>query len=244
MRNFCLKNEGKNIFTIVNKCCKKSPVVIMFHGFTGNHIEKNFLFARLSKMLENFGISSIRFDFIGSGNSDGIFEEVTLSSEISDAYVVANYAKLHFKNIGILGFSMGGIVALLTIKKIKPNALCLWAPNVRNRKIVSNENLLNISDQNYLNVGGLRTSKKLYEEKKLFSLKAFNEAKEYKGPTLIIHGTSDQVVPFVQSQILVKEFKDGKLIKIEGSNHTFDSPDWSETIIIETAKFFSDFLKV
>ncbi len=245
MRGFSLKNGRKNIFTVINKCGKNSPVVIMFHGFTGNHIETHFMFSRLSKVLGHFGISSIRFDFIGSGNSDGVFEDITLSSEISDAYVVANYARKHFTNIGILGFSMGGLLALLTAKKIKPNAICLWAPNTsarnrftRNDQVASKENFPNDLLRDYIDIGGLRISNNLNEEKQKLSLEAFLEAKKYKDPVLIIHGTSDQTIPFIRSEVLVKQFKNGTLIPLKGANHTFDSFNWSEITIIETAKFF------
>jgi|UniRef100_A0A7V3REX5 alpha/beta superfamily hydrolase len=241
MRSVNLENNGK-IFTVINSAGKNAPVVVMFHGFTGNHIEAHFIFARLSKALEKNGISSVRFDFRGSGNSSGTFEEMTLSSESSDAYSVINYVKSHFNSrLGVLGLSMGGTVALLTVEKVKPDALCLWAPAAKNREVFSPGIPAIPGDLEFFDVGGIRVSKQFAKE--VLSFDAFGNAKKYRGPALIIHGTSDQSVPFPHSQDLVKEFKSGKLIPVEGSDHVFSSFEWSEKAISETVKFFSEKLK-
>ncbi len=236
MRTVNLKNKGK-VFTIINSTGKNTPVVVMFHGFTGNHIEAHFIFARLSKALEKVGISSVRFDFRGSGNSDWPFEKMTLSSEISDALKVIEYTRRNFDNkLGVLGLSMGGTIALLTANQIDPDALCLWAPASKNKEIFSKGIPSVPKDLRFFDVGGIRVSKEFTKE--VLTFDAFGEAKKYKKPTLIIHGTSDQSVPFEHSQDLVKEFKKGTLLPIEGSDHVFSSYDWSELVISETVKFF------
>ncbi len=240
MRTVNLKNKGR-IFTVVNSAGKDTPVVVMFHGFTGNHIEAHFIFARLSKALEKVGISSVRFDFRGSGNSDLPFEKMTLSTEISDALKVAEYTKRNFNNsLGILGLSMGGTIALLTLSQINPDALCLWAPAAKNKEVFSKGIPSLPPDLNLFDVGGIRVSKEFAKE--VLSFDAFSEAKKYKKPALIIHGTSDQAVPFEHSKELVKEFRKGNLIEIEGSDHVFSSYEWSERVIEETVKFFEKHL--
>lgn len=238
MRTVNLKNRGK-IFTVINSAGRNTPVVIMFHGFTGNHIESHFIFARLSKALEKVGISSVRFDFRGSGNSDLPFEKMTLSSEVSDALKVTEYTKNNFDNkIGVLGLSMGGTVALLTVNRIDPDALCLWAPAAKNKEVFSNGIPSVPKDLKFFDVGGIRVSKEFTKE--ILSFDAFGEAKQYKKPALIIHGTSDQSVPFDHSTKLVKEFEHGTLLPIDGSDHVFSSYEWSEKVIAETVKFFEN----
>ena len=39
------------------------------------------------------GIASVRFDMNGSGESDGRFEDMTISSEILDAKAMLNYVE-------------------------------------------------------------------------------------------------------------------------------------------------------
>jgi len=70
----------------------KVPVVAIYHGFTGNKMEPHFIFVKLSRALEKKGIASVRFDFAGSGESDGDFIDMTISGEISDAKCILDYA--------------------------------------------------------------------------------------------------------------------------------------------------------
>ncbi len=238
MESLILENDGQGIFTVVHDMGKNSPVIVMFHGFTGNHIENRFIFARLSRSLEKAGISSIRFDFRGSGNSDGTFEDMTLSSEISDARVVVDYAKSRFDaKIGVLGLSMGGTVALLSAPDLNPDALCLWAPASKNAEIFA-LNGMPKELENSLDVGGISVSPDFVRE--IFTLDAFSNAKKYAGPVSILHGTDDPTVPFKYSQALVEEFKNATLFPVESSNHTFTSVEWSTFVINKTVEFFSN----
>ena len=240
METIFLENEGQNIFGIVHNVGSNTPVVVMFHGFTGNHIEKSFIFARLSRALEKAGISSIRFDFRGSGDSDGTFEEMTLTSEMSDARAMINYARDKFKGrLGILGLSMGGTVALLTAPTLKPDALCLWAPAAKNKEVFTIGGMPHqIEKGGRLDVGGIEISDVFVKE--ILTMNAFENAKRYSGPVLIMHGTSDPTVPFKHSQDLVKEFDHGTLVPVKGADHVFTSVQASSSVIEKTVSFFSE----
>ncbi|WP_456399296.1 alpha/beta hydrolase [Mesoaciditoga sp.] len=236
MESALLENEGQKIFAVIHDAGKDTPVVVMFHGFTGNHIENRFIFAKMSRELEKVGISSIRFDFRGSGDSEGTFEEMTLSSEMSDAKVVTAYARKRFsKKLGVLGLSMGGTVALLTAKDIAPDALCLWAPAAKNAEVFTKGGMPPSSNEN-LDVGGLAISPKFIEE--IMKFDAFSKAQSYDGPVLILHGTEDPTVPFVHSKELVNEFKNAELVPVEGANHTFTSIPWAKFVMNKTKNFF------
>ena len=90
----------------------KVPIVIIFHGFCGDKMGPHFIFVKLSRLLERAGIACIRFDFAGSGESEGDFIDMTMDSELKDANNILNYARtLDFVDndrIGIVGLSMGG----------------------------------------------------------------------------------------------------------------------------------------
>lgn len=112
----------------------KIPVVCIFHGFTGDKMEPHFIFVKLSRMLEKMGIASVRFDFGGSGESDGDFVDMTILKELIDAKNILDYVKtLDFVDnckIGVVGLSMGGAVASMLAGDCKEEiaSLCLWAP--------------------------------------------------------------------------------------------------------------------
>ena len=66
----------------------KHPVCLIFHGFTGQKTGTKFSYVQLSRMLEAKGIASFRFDFLGSGESDGNFVDMTFQDELSCARVI------------------------------------------------------------------------------------------------------------------------------------------------------------
>ena len=66
----------------------KHPVCLIFHGFTGQKTGTKFSYVQLSRRLEAKGIASFRFDFLGSGESDGNFVDMTFQDELSCARVI------------------------------------------------------------------------------------------------------------------------------------------------------------
>jgi uncharacterized protein len=110
------------------------PAVLILHGFTGQRMEPHRLFVLFSRLLAEHGIASLRFDFRGSGESEGGFDEMTPSREVED--VIAAYQFLRSRpeidsaKLGLLGLSMGGMVAALSVARpdLEFAALSLWAP--------------------------------------------------------------------------------------------------------------------
>src|SRR5690554_6935674 len=111
----------------------KYPTVILFHGFTGDKLEPHRIFLKLSRRLAAGRTAMLRFDFSGSGESDGDFEEMTFSSEVREAEAIVDYAQslptTDGENLGVVGLSLGGAVAA-TLAGRRPEALralVLWA---------------------------------------------------------------------------------------------------------------------
>jgi len=129
-----LTNENQKIFGVlhipkINN--KKFPVVLMCHGFAGNKAGKYRIYVSLAESLAKAGIASLRFDFRGSGDSEGHFSDMTIQSEVSD--VITNYhflkkhAAIDSKRIGLLGNSFGGAIAILAANKIEVKSIALLA---------------------------------------------------------------------------------------------------------------------
>ncbi|QGA55338.1 hypothetical protein GFS03_12535 [Sulfolobus sp. E5-1-F] len=81
------------IFYILNRpsSIKESPLLIMFHGFTRNHIEAGRLFTDLVINLCNAGITTHRFDYRGHGDSYGFFDEAfSIKNALTDSEYIVN----------------------------------------------------------------------------------------------------------------------------------------------------------
>jgi len=74
------------------------------------------------------GRSFVRFDYSGHGESDGRFADFTISDWLADAEaVIARHAP---DRPILVGSSMGGWIALLAARRVRPGGLVLIAPAV------------------------------------------------------------------------------------------------------------------
>lgn len=128
-------NEGQKLIGVLHRPAavnqNKIPAVVLFHGFTGTKVEPHRIFVKTAEALAQEGIAALRFDFRGSGDSEGDFEDMTLQGEISDARVSLDYVSslpgVDGDNIGILGLSMGGAVAASVSDDPRVKSVVLWS---------------------------------------------------------------------------------------------------------------------
>lgn len=226
----------------------KLPTIIMFHGFGGNKMGPHFLFVKFSRILTDLGIASIRFDFAGSGESDGEFIEMTLSGELEDAKNILDYVKnLKFvdkEKIGVVGFSMGGAVAsiLAGIRGEDIRSLCLWSPAGNMPDIVINdfigEGHSDFIKNNYHEYDGLAFGKTFVDDLK--NIDIYGKASEYSGRILLLHGDADEIVSISASERYLDYYGNkADLISINGANHMFNKQIWKQQIIQHSAEFFT-----
>ena len=234
---------------------EKSPGIILFHGFTGNKCESHFIFTKLARRLCKEGFSVLRFDFYGCGDSEGNFEEMTLFTEMKDGEKAFEYINsldfIEKDKIGVLGISMGAIIAVYTASKFNQiKGLCLWSPLAfplhLKRKILTK-----------------KMSKKIEKEKKIYipefghyigkgfieSLEQINideYVKDYKGNILIIHTKDDISVdlkhPFYYFERFHKNSSNLKLVIFNKGGHTFTTEESEIKLIQETTNFFKETL--
>src|SRR2546425_12614526 len=90
------------------------PAALLLHGFTGTKVEIHRMFVKLSRTLADHGIASLRFDYRGSGDSAGEFEDMTVRSEVADSLEALKFlgrqARINSRRIGVVGLSLGGAV--------------------------------------------------------------------------------------------------------------------------------------
>jgi uncharacterized protein len=237
---------------------KKLPMVCIYHGFGGNKTESHFIFVKLSRLLEKEGIASIRFDFGGSGESDGNFIDMTISKELEDAKAILTYAKnLDFvkpDSIGVVGFSLGGTISSMLagdcIDDIK--ALCLWAPggsidwivNKISYDLIKKARKIGFIDKNEIETGTGGLALGIGFVKEFSMLDVYDRSSKYSKNVLIIHGGKDEVVLLGSSERYLNIYdKNARLHIIKEANHTFSRLDWEKEVLDNTIIFFKNELK-
>lgn len=223
----------------VPKCATKVPMVIILHGFADDRNEINFVHTELSRRLCDEGIASVRFDMIGSGESDGKFEDMTISSEIQDVYAMIDYVKtLDFVDkdrIALHGCSLGGCVASIVAGRRKDDiqALSMWCPapdlvyNLQNNLTLCGQDVSNIEKDGCADVEGLRFGLSFYRD--ALTQDPYKDAAKFDKKVNTVHGDQD-ITASCQCSIRYKEiFKDrADLLIVEGSEHRFKSFDFRE----------------
>lgn len=272
-RDVTFQNEGmKLIGTLtVPNVNMKVPVVLYLNGYAGDRNElifndgTEYIWQRLSRIMAEHGIASLRIDFRGSGDSDGTFEIATFSTQISDAMAALKFIRkslrkeVDWKSIGVLGFSQGGLVgSCATARDGNVDSLLLWSP-VSNPPMVY-EGLftkagmkqgLALAEGESITLGiyfddvyidwDVAMGKKFFEN--IFQVQPVAEiSKNYDGPLMALCGSNDMVIwPQPHQSDLYLTNHDGfeKLVFLEGADHAFNWWDGAEPEKFHDAIYWS-----
>lgn len=236
------------LYTIVQKPQmkrgEKLPVVIICHGF-GSDCNRPLLRAIANDVVEQ-GMIAIRFDFNGCGQSDGLFQNMTVPSEIDDLKHVIEWAtdQTWTKNISLVGHSQGGVVVSMTAgelgaEKIKCEALLAAAAVLRDDAIRGTTQGASYDPYNikgdYVELPPRMDGQTLKVGKNYIdtamNLPIYETAGNYTGPVLIIHGTHDRIVPYTYSERYHEKLKNSEIRLISDEDHTFTNT-YHETALL------------
>lgn len=214
------------------------PTVLIFHGFTGNKVDSHRIHVNFSRRLEKLGIASVRYDFLGSGESDGSFDEMTLSSEVGQAAAilksVRSDSRFDTNCIAAAGHSMGGMVAALLCGDeaakegaIPPERMILIAPAGNMAELVSHERELpavRSSAGEAYDHEGFPVGEAFLDELPGVMGGAAARVAGYRGPVLVVHGSRDEAVPPEAGRIVASWFSSRvRFEEILGADHGFSS---------------------
>ncbi len=178
---------------------ESNRLLIYFHGNAGN------IYHRIPSLLKlnGFGINVIGVSYRGYGKSDG---NPTEKGIYLDGNTIFKYAVEHLgfskENIIIFGRSIGTTVAINTAQNQNILGLILVTPLT--------------SGKNQAKAGGLGFISSLAEN----SFDNITKIENVKSPLLVVHGTSDRVIPYSMGREIFDRAKvKKKFVKIEGANH-------------------------
>jgi uncharacterized protein len=246
-----LNRKGKRLRGVIHRpgaSARRAPGVVFFHGFTGDRMESHWIFVKCARALAQAGIASMRFDFYGSGESDGAFREVTLHSEIADAKSALEFFRkqkgIDAKRLGLCGLSMGGAVAASVAKWAKANALVLWSALAHPKELRDiAEHATRLLPNGNREYSGHEVSTRFLDG--VDRVQPVKAIRGFRAPTLIIHPEKDEHLPLHHPEdfycacgAVIKE----KVI-IPGADHTYTSIAWENEVIARTTQWFARHLK-
>lgn len=222
---------------------KFDNVVVMFHGFTGHKNEHAYLFKQLTKTLVNENIATLRYDFRGSGDSDGEFTEYTFFTELEDAEKIIKeaYELNNYKPIYVLGFSMGGAVSTRISLKLQDyiKKMVLLAPAGNIPELIHNRFLVReMNEDGNIDMGGYFMN--IAIDKAFDGYDMYKDIETFTKPVLIIQGTADQAVNPTYSRKYHDLYPDSRYILVEGSEHGFPKVEYRQIIKENVIKFLKE----
>lgn len=253
-----LMNEGKKIFGVIHrpKSNARTAAVLICPGFAGNKCGKFRMFVSIAEELAKRGITVLRFDYRGSGDSEGEFADITLEGKISDTLCALNYLssdqRIDSERIGILGRSLGGAVAVLAARRCGTiKSLALLAPVFTSEpwklaweKIKSHKEIQTADLEKYAHLPATMPNKHFLAE--FFHMDLHREMEGLKSiPLLHIHGMKDQIVGIEQA----KEFEatrgikdNSRFIQLPSSDHDFSDNKERLMVINEVIQWYQNTL--
>jgi uncharacterized protein len=225
------------------------PGAVLLHGFTGDRMESHWIFVKCSRALARAGIASLRFDFYGSGESEGEFCEMTLESEIADALAAVEFLRrqrgINPRRVALVGLSLGGAIAAVIAQRARVQALVMWSAPAHLAEIAtlaaSSAKAIPGRD-NFVDYNGHKISTALL--KQINSADPLRQIASFRQPTLLLQPEKDDYVPKAHTDHYLE--RAGAAIKeavvIPNADHTFSSVVWEEEVIDRTVRWLETYL--
>lgn len=213
------------------------PCLIVCHGFAGTKIGGSRRFVEFARYTVTHNLSVFRFDFAGSGDSDGDLVDLTLDRELEDLEaaidLVSTIDSIDPNAIGLVGHCLG---AVTVIRESAINSgiykTVAWAPftdlSGTVMRLIGEDSfsVLQEGDESEFLYHGelMKCGPEILQQS--FELNMLKEIEQAHQPLLIIHGTEDATVPLQEVKQLVGQAQmtsknPPKLQIIEGAHHSF-----------------------
>lgn len=242
--------DGKLLSTIVTlpENVDNPNVVIMLHGGPGGRkIGPGRIYETLSYSLVKKGIGTIRFDFLGEGDSEGKYADMTFAGQRAEYRQILQYARTNgFGNIGLLAESYGGATAVAEYTNDIKCLGLLWSTidliDTSFNIYLTPERLTELEHNGVITDGDFQIGKEFIRELQEEG-NVLHHVDKVTAPTLLIHGNADNEVPYQQSQAIFERLSEPKkLWIIEGAGHAIDDPKLLPGIEKEVLDWFTTYM--
>ena len=228
MEAVMFRSENERIFGNLHLPRIKAPCVITLHGLESS--KDSGKWPTIASRLYAEGYACLRFNFRGCGEgperSEGKLEDVSLTGRIKDYRSALQFlqdtGRVNVHRLGVIGSSFGGMVAVAAQDKQIKAMVTLSTPY----KIES--------------PSGRGLERQFLEDLRKYDLlKAIRRA----SPILILHGSSDEVVPVEHSQKLYEATAEPKRLEmIEGADHVFSRSEHLDKVTGLSLEWFKKYL--
>ncbi len=254
---FFHNDSGKKIFGILYRAEKdvaikhNDTVIIYCRPLFGEFHTGHRVMSSFARFALNKGFHFFRFDYYGDGDSEGSFEETSVSSRLSDISSALTFVVNEVKpsRIFLMGVRFGGSMSIFAAEKLKNiTGIIAWSPiidlkayiynilrvNLTNQMVVHKEITQNreelikrIESGKSVNIEGYRLCNPLWEE--CYRSKIIEKSNVIQNPHLVV-----QISPSPRIESEFKSFVNEKNNLFE-FKHIRDRKFWIPQKIVYSA---------
>ncbi|MGM9876477.1 MAG: alpha/beta hydrolase [Bacilli bacterium] len=208
----------------------KKKAILLIHGFAGGAYDYGDLPNDL-ELINNYKV----FTYTLPGHNKSIINNVTKDDWIKKSeYQIEKIINHGYKDIYVIGHSMGGVIASYLASKYKEvKKLVLAAPAFQYFKFENNKinilesikvvpNLFKDYDKSEVISRIFKVPVSTIREFTSLVKEHHDDIKNIKCPTLIIHGTKDEIVPNSSTTYVYDNIKSSSVMLVEFENLTHD----------------------
>jgi uncharacterized protein len=226
-------SEGQKVAGVLHlPATQNPPCVIASHGLLSSKDSEKYI--AMGGELSQEGMAMLRFDFRGIGESEGKWEDDTVSRRIRDLRSAIDFIRSHpslGKRIGLLGSSLGGYVTLFMAsleKEIRASAI--WSTPFHLDDLESKP-----SPEGMPPLG-----KAFFEDLPKHRLLPFLPQ---VSNCMLIHGEADELVPLDQAWEIFNRLGSPKEIHVvEGADHRLTHPHHRQRAMSLSCEWFKKYL--
>lgn len=214
-------------------------LLVIGHGVTANK-DRAFLVA-LAEAAAEQGIAALRFSFSGNGDSEGRFEDSTITKEVADLGCVLDAVEASGPwRVAYAGHSMGGAVGVLRASEDpRINALVSLAGMVRTAQFAERK----FGEQEpgaslMWDKPECPLSQTFMDDMRLIG-SVLDRAPRICVPWLLVHGDADTVVPVEDTVDAARAAPDATTVLLPDGDHLF-SGDATARMVDETVAWLGE----
>lgn len=205
------------------------PVVVVCHGFTGSKEGGGEGMAlAMGRELGRRGFNTLLFDFSGNGESEGEFQNITMSGQVEDLKCAVDWCTAAgMKPVFTVGRSFGGTTAICNaVVDSRVAGVCTWAAPARLKELFTElaEGPVDDAGELYALAGEegiIYLRRDFFEDLERYDVPAL-AGRLAPRPLLVIQGDRDAVVDPGDAGLIFQAAGEPRdLVVVPGADHQF-----------------------